>query len=154
LAALLKDGQLDRAREELRRRVTTDPEDVQSLTRLATLELELGAASEAALHASSALEQSPGDVGATLVLGAVLLRQRRFDAVIELASKALAGAPDESEILNLLGRAHNNAGQLLKAREAFERALEFAPGYAEAQHNLGHVFRRLGDPAGLLQGQI
>lgn len=145
LSALLNDGNVGALRDELRWRLANSAPSAQLLTMLALVELELNALDEAAGYASQAMELAPDDASTIVALGTVLLKQRHFDKVIALGEAATKAGTANAEIFNLTGRAYNNAGQLLKARAAFEQALSRDLGFAEAQHNIAHVFRRMGD---------
>jgi uncharacterized protein (TIGR02466 family) len=65
-----------------------------------------------------------------------------------LALDALAGMHGDATIETLRGRALNNLRRLEEAEAAFRRAVELAPGFADAWHNLGHVLWMRGDLAG------
>ena len=72
------------------------------------------------------------------------MARREPDAALE----ALGGMEGDASIEALRGRALNNLRRLDEAEAAFRKAIELAPGYAEAWHHLGHVLWMRGDLPG------
>lgn len=62
--------------------------------------------------------------------------------------RLLEGLDADAVVWNLRGRAHNNLRQLEQAEAAFREAVDDAPSFGEAWHNLGHVRWMRGDLAG------
>ena len=52
--------------------------------------------------------------------------------------------PRSFRIYNIIGAANQGLGKLLKAVEAYRKALTIKPDYAEAQNDMGVALQKLG----------
>lgn len=91
-----------------------------------------------------ALSLDPNHVDSLYLLGTLCAESGRFDEALTQLQRAAAGAPSSPMIHNNLGSIHLLRGDLSRAAECYERALQLDPGLVEAQQNLGVVLRRLG----------
>lgn len=71
-------------------------------------------------------------------------RDRVWKDEITLWQDAVAKAPLMPETHYNLGHAYHLAGDLVRARQAYEQAVQLSPGYARAQVNLGVLYRQEG----------
>ena len=97
-----------------------------------------------------------GDSGATaddtdresayelLQRGAELMRQRHHAQAAVVLGRAAILEPNKGSILEALGRAFFNSGQLEGSRETFERLLEVDPSSPYGHYALGQSLKRLG----------
>ncbi|RYX80526.1 tetratricopeptide repeat protein [bacterium] len=95
----------------------------------------------AAMNFEKATQLSPSDVGALSFLGFVRLQQKQWDTALTALQSAQDNAKDldvrsRAQLLNNIGFAHWNKGELPEAKTAFEGALELDKGYTDARYNL------------------
>jgi tetratricopeptide (TPR) repeat protein len=135
-AALRETGDLEEAGKAARRAVELAPHAAEAWVVLGTV-LQAREDGEGALESfREAVHRNPGHAEARLDLAACLFRLGRFDesllAYDQAAGISVAGARAQ----NGKGVVLLAAGRLEEARAAFRRALEMAPGMAEAWYNL------------------
>jgi YaiO family outer membrane protein len=81
-----------------------------------------------------------------LYRGGVAARlDQRFEAAVDLLSRAAQLQPENADIWVQLGFARSAAGQLDEARAAFEQAVLLAPGYVDAHLGLARLAFWRGD---------
>ncbi|MEJ0027728.1 MAG: sulfotransferase [Rhizomicrobium sp.] len=73
------------------------------------------------------------------------IRQGRVAEAIALLRNGLVMAPNDANLLNQLGVAHNHLGQYRDAIRAFDKALAAVPGFAPPLYNRGLAHEGLGD---------
>ncbi len=73
------------------------------------------------------------------------IRQGRVAEAIALLHNGLVMAPNDANLLNQLGVAHNHLGQYRDAIRAFDKALAAVPGFAPPLYNRGLAYEALGD---------
>ena len=71
-----------------------------------------------------------------------LQRDRVWKDELTLWKDATSRAPLMPETHYNLGHAHHLAGDQIRARQAYERAVQLSPQYARAQANLGAIYRQ------------
>ncbi len=76
--------------------------------------------------------------------GSALLAARHHAQAAIVLERADRLEPDKGSIVEALGRAYFNSGQLERARETFERLHEIDPSNAYAHYGLGQSLKRLG----------
>jgi Flp pilus assembly protein TadD len=81
---------------------------------------------------------------ALLQRGLELLRKRHFAQAAIVLERADRAEPGKGSILEALGRAYFNSGQLDRSRAAFEALLEVDPSAHYAHFALGQSLKRLG----------
>jgi tetratricopeptide (TPR) repeat protein len=81
---------------------------------------------------------------ALLQRGAELMRKRHFAQAAIVLERADRAEPGKGSILEALGRAYYNSGQLDRSRKAFEALLEIDPSAHYAHYALGQSLKRLG----------
>lgn len=87
-------------------------------------------------------ETSEGNPPQSLIDGLILLyTQKQFGNLLQATQPLLAAFPASSFLWNIIGAANRELGQLEPALAAYLRALEIKPTYAEAQYNLGIVYK-------------
>jgi len=112
------------------------------LTQIAAAALQAWGAGDVARAESLAREvlvHAPNDPNARQVLGLASLREGRAREAVAHLRAADAAAPNTAVILNSLGVALRQAGDLVGAREAYARAGTL--GLADAWRNLGSLER-------------
>ncbi len=125
--------------------IRQDPSRIQLHDDVALLYLDLGRASEAAVHLEASVRLKPESAAAHFNFGTALTVAGRLDEAIDHYQKALQIRPD-------YGLAHNNLGNVLlrlgnadEALEHFREALRLEPSNTEAHYNVGSVLRSRGD---------
>ena len=73
-----------------------------------------------------------------------LYYQGQFEQVLKNAAELLFEFPRSFRIYNIIGAANQGLGKLLKAVEAYRKALTIKPDYAEAQNDMGVALQKLG----------
>jgi len=81
---------------------------------------------------------------ALLQRGLELLRKRHFAQAAIVLERADRAEPGKGSIIEALGRAYFNSGQLDRSRTAFEALLEVDPSAHYAHFALGQSLKRLG----------
>ncbi len=75
------------------------------------------------------------------------IKNKNWDAAIELLRKAAARDPRNAEIHNLTGFAERNRGDLAAAFKHYERALALDPKHRGAHEYIGEAYLMTGDLA-------
>ena len=132
--ALFQSGQLEEARDALKRLTTIDPDDGASLYRLSQVELDLGNHDEAAMAAQNLMRAEPNGIRGPYALAAVHERRRDYQSVVDALEPAIqtarAGNLPANQIASLLGRvgfAYEQLQDLDGAAGAYARATELLP---------------------------
>ena len=73
-----------------------------------------------------------------------LLRRRHHAQAAIVLERAAVLEPGKGSIVEALGRAYFNSGQIERARRAFEELLEIDPSADYAHFGLGQALKRLG----------
>jgi tetratricopeptide (TPR) repeat protein len=131
LEALMHRMGRDREGKEVLERV----EDIEARRREALI--SLGRGEERALELS---ERLLDDDLSRAIQALALLRSGRFNETEALLNELLRTFPLTPELINQLGVCLRFQGELERAREVLQRALEISPRYADAWNNLGCVF--------------
>jgi capsular polysaccharide transport system ATP-binding protein len=108
--ALLRNGDLDKAREHLKQHLTDGDGAAESYELLANLSLKSGHYVDAIEASAAALDRAPGSVASYLVLAKVAEQQGQFAAVVENAEKLLDLVPSHREARVMLAKAYDNLG--------------------------------------------
>src|SRR5262249_21148790 len=87
-----------------------------------------------------ALNVAPDDAFSLSVLGHVKFRQQKYDEALEALNHAARIDPQSAEIQNYLGVALSQKGLRSQAETALRKAVQLAPGYADAHNNLAVVY--------------
>jgi len=72
------------------------------------------------------------------------MRRRHHAQAAVVLERAARAEPNKGSILETLGRAYFNSGQMDRSRETFELLLEMDPSSAYAHFALGQSLKRLG----------
>lgn len=139
LLALVRKRQGDAPAAEalMKQALAIDPRRADIRANLANLYLARGRREEALAEYRRALEASPGFRTARLGLARALLDGGRATEALAEARELAAADPDDAEAWNVAGSASRLLDRQADAEDAFRRALDAAPGYAVARHNLG-----------------
>lgn len=141
-------GDFERAERSHRRALEIEPGEPTAVTNLASLYLTAGRRDEAApllAQVDDYLRRNPFH---HFRLGAKALRDGDAEGAIRHFKVAIRRLPEEPEFHEALARALAATGDLVKARESFEKALELTPG-EEQRKRLREELRRIpasGDP--------
>ncbi len=136
----LSEGEAKSARESLETLLKKYPAQPDLHLVLAVTSLKLGDAGQAEVHIRRALQLAPDHVEARTLLGWLSLEVHKdFPAAIEAYRKVVQLRPQSPEAQNNLAVALKKNGDLDRALEGFNRALELREGYAQAWSNRGWV---------------
>ncbi len=100
---------------------------------------EKGELDAAAAVLAEALALRPGDGRSLIGLVEVYRKQGRPGKAVELLEKELLDAPDNIQLLNILGNIHFEAGETQKAEEIFTRIVTGHPLNVNARIKLGRI---------------
>ena len=117
----LEEGDLERAREALRRVIEADPNDSSALVDLGYLALGAGNSDEAAALFRRALEREPGNIDALRAIASIHGRAGQQDDAFEAASAVAYARPDDPLPLLELADLALDVGRLDEAAAAFQR---------------------------------
>jgi predicted O-linked N-acetylglucosamine transferase (SPINDLY family) len=152
-AAHRRAGRTAEAVESLRAAVAADPGLAAAQAALASALYASGDIPSAADHAERAVALAPEDPGFAGNLAVARNAEGRFAEAADLCRAALA-AGEAPELLNTLGVALRELGDLASAGAALERALALRAGFIEARYNLAAVRKdegRTDEAVGLLR---
>ena len=124
-------GSLDHAREWLARARESGADKISLAFEGATLDLAAGQASAARVKLSEVTDVQPNNLQAWALLGLATLQMEDYDDIesrIIPQMVTVAGTTDNYFILVLKGQILFNKGNLVEARDTFERALMLRPG--------------------------
>lgn len=133
-----REGAREEARAEWAEAVRLRPSSVEMRFALARVELSLGNPGAARTLLEALDREHPGDAEVLFQLGRVAYREERWPEAVARYRAAIDArkTPAPETWLNL-GLALRSAGDRTAAREAYRKALESRPGYAEAMFGLG-----------------
>jgi tetratricopeptide (TPR) repeat protein len=141
-------GKLDDADEILRSALRTHPTSLPLAETLAATLVLQARRQEATAVLETAIKNHPADLKVRVLYLWVLVQQDEADKAQQLASKLLAEAPHNWEVLYLNGVLERRAGQFERARDHLQQAVELNPRHVESRRNLGSVLAQLKDPQG------
>lgn len=148
--AYLAGGQTDEALAAFKEVLELEPDHFQAQFRLSMLHIQQQQWSEAKSVLTRLRKTNPRNVTILNNLAFVLIKgEGRVSEGIAMISEALSLEPQNVSLMVSLGSAHLEAGDLQRAQNLLERALELAPENAQALEQLSRLFRRMGDSAGL-----
>jgi len=104
-----------------------DPNEVQTLESLAA--------------------RSPGDAGARIELGNMLMDHQRWDEAIRWYREALAIKPDQPDVITDLGACLVSSGRPAEGLVEFEKTLKLDPSHRNALYNKGVALKQMGRSA-------
>lgn len=85
------------------------------------------------------LKRQPGNVGASHVMGAICVMEKRYAEGEKLLRRVLAAQPENIHALNNLGVLYYSAGDMPAAEAFYKKVVKLAPGHRDALSNLGGV---------------
>jgi predicted O-linked N-acetylglucosamine transferase (SPINDLY family) len=135
-AALLKQGNAQRAIYHCREALRLKPDLASAYTHLANSLREIGQQQEAEKCYEQALRLKPEDPSAQANQGAVLLGRGKLIEAATCFREALRLKPDFAEAQNNLGNVHREQMQSAEAVACYRRAVELAPQSAVFHSNL------------------
>jgi tetratricopeptide (TPR) repeat protein len=134
----------DEAIYELTQAVNLNPQLLDALSNLAITEFDCGQVEASAPRFEKALEM-PGALNLPPLytyLSRAYVQQGKFDDAVKRAQQGALLPPQTAEAFFYLGEAYekrNGTGDIQRAREAYESALELDPNYPGAQEALARL---------------
>jgi tetratricopeptide (TPR) repeat protein len=132
------------AQQLLGRMLEQNPRDIDALKLSASLQTQTNDQGKAVLSLKRALEVEPDNKKILLPLAGMLLKQGSADQARTLIERARVKNPADFELLDLLGQATMELGDLALAEESFKRALAANALSAHTHYNYSVLLRRLG----------
>jgi tetratricopeptide (TPR) repeat protein len=99
-------GKYQAALEAFRRRAAVNPNDLAARVWIGRLHEQMGKPELAEPVYRSVVWEAPNNVDAALLLGAMLVKQRRFDEAVRVLDRAAHAEPRNPEVLAAVGAAH------------------------------------------------
>ncbi len=90
--------------------------------------------------------EAPGVPEPLFLRAGILQRLERHEAAIADYEAVLKRAPNDAKVLNNVGVSYKALRQLVKAFEAFRKAMELDPKYTQATVNVGKLLLDMGQP--------
>ncbi|MCL1908722.1 MAG: tetratricopeptide repeat protein [Holophagaceae bacterium] len=97
---------------------------------------------EAEKYFRQALEIDQSEYSAFLGLSECFRLTKRTAEQVDMVRRAMEMAPEDSDVWNAQGVAHEVEGLLTEATAAYEKALELSPYHRKAANNLGFVLEK------------
>jgi tetratricopeptide (TPR) repeat protein len=138
-------GQKEKAAREFRALVTQRPRDPSIKAHLIGTLLDLNRIDEANRLNEELLKNHPGDPGALIAKGRILIVRRSYAEAKAVLEEAVHGNPQSGAGFYFLGVAENFLGLAASAKASFAHALELSPGWEEASLALADTDLRSGD---------
>ena len=129
-------GNLNEAIDAYTRAAAIEPADAVIQNSLAVAYVEQGAHEAAHDVFVRLVEQHPKSVGYRVNLAVALLNLGRFNEALAACQEAARVAPRDVRVYGVAGSVYETAGNVAKAREAYERALELDPDNAAIRSRL------------------
>jgi tetratricopeptide (TPR) repeat protein len=89
-------------------------------------------------------DEKKEEVGKALKRASIHRKEKRFQKGIDLLLHALRYQTEEDQIYYQLGNIYCDAGDLDRAEDSYQRAIEKNKEHANAHHNLSVVYKRKG----------
>ncbi|MBC8555760.1 MAG: tetratricopeptide repeat protein [Candidatus Brocadiales bacterium] len=134
-------GMLTTAEKLYNKLLEEQPEHIDVLFLLGTLNLQRGNNDTACTHFMKTLALKPDHAMAHCNLGTALQKSGKLDKAIESYNKSISLNPDYADAHYNLGNALRELGQLKKAAESYEQAILYRQDYVDAYYNLGNVLK-------------
>ncbi len=115
------------------RLASVNPNDHQARIWIAHMHERMGNPSVAEAVYRSVLLEDPSNVDAMIGVGTTLLARHATEEAIDVLVRAEALKPESEVVITSLGRAHREAGDMVRALRYFERAVAMSP---TEQHRL------------------
>ena len=138
---LHQEGRLTTAEELYHKLLEEQPEHINALFLLGTLNLQQGNYDTARTYFMKTLKLMPDHATAHCNLGTALQKSGKLDEAIASYNKSISLKPDYADAHYNLGNALKELGQLNKAAESYGQAILYRQDYADAYYNLGNVLR-------------
>lgn len=136
---LHQQGKLDEAGQIYRQILQTAPEHPKILNLLGLIAQEKGLHNQAVEYFEHAIAHDFNNFELYFNLGWSLAAAEKYHQAADAYQKALKIKPDIKEAYNALGEIFALTGDNTQAEKMFRTALDFAPGYAEAEINLAYL---------------
>ncbi len=113
---------------------------VFTLGQLAAVQMEQNKLSAAEKNLDKALGVKKDDAYSLSLKGIIKFRQEKYDEALTLLSQSAKIDPNSADTQNFLGITLSQKGQRGAAEAALRKAIQIAPGNANAHHNLAVVY--------------
>ncbi|HBA87253.1 MAG TPA: tetratricopeptide repeat-containing protein [Geobacter sp.] len=142
--ALIAEGRVDEAIEELKLARKLEPDNADTLRNLGAAYEKKGGVDQAIEQYGVALRTNPNNKYAHYNLGVAYNKKGLADLAVAEFLIAVKLDPTYAEAHNNLGVTYGNKGMFDQAIREFELAVSLDPGSADAHHNLGFALGKSG----------
>ena len=137
----------EQAQKRLEDSIKVDPKSPYPRQALAELRLRNGGtADEVKTILTDAIKAAPTDVDLRLQLIDVTLRKRQYKEALAAAQDAAAAMPNDTRVLEAMGRAQMEAGNVEQAVNTYRRLIGLDPKSALAYMRLADIYQATGKP--------
>jgi tetratricopeptide (TPR) repeat protein len=136
-------GDMQAAEASFRKAMASDPRYALPRVRLAYLAYDRKEYANAKRLFEQALAVDASEYMAHLGLGELARSRKDYADQLARCRRAAELAPDDGNVRNQLGTAHDALGDLEAARREYEEALRLDPFNRQAANNLGYLYERL-----------
>ncbi|MCD6050069.1 MAG: repeat protein [Verrucomicrobia bacterium] len=119
---------------------------VFTLGQLAAVQMEQNKLSAAEKNLDKALSVKKDDAYSLSLKGIIKFREEKYDEALTLLSQSAKIDPNSADTQNFLGITLSQKGQRGAAEAALRKAIQIAPGNANAHHNLAVVYATQNPP--------
>jgi len=134
-----KAGKPDPALAKIRNIIRIRPSYTTAYSAAAIMERDRGRFDEALAFLRDGLDKNPDNLLLLADMGVTLIQAKKPAEAIDLLKLCVERDENNPEYQNYLGRAYLDAGEVVPARERFDKALALDPDMVEALNNLGYV---------------
>ena len=138
-------GDLELAERHYQKVVNMQPEHIDVLFLLGTLNLQRRNFEAANMFLKKALKLKPDHAAAYANLGNVLKEQGKFNEAIENYNRVIELKPDCADVYFNIGNTFRELGEYGKAIENYKQSVCLGPNCPEVYCNLGGVFHKSGN---------
>ncbi|MBI2948682.1 MAG: tetratricopeptide repeat protein [Verrucomicrobia bacterium] len=130
----------DEAERKYSEALRLDEKNALTLANLAACQLEQNRLEEAETNLKRALQSEADDAQALSLLGILRFRQEKFDEALDLLGRSAQLDSQDAQTQNYLGITLSQKGHRVPAETALRKAIQLAPGYGGAHHNLAVIY--------------
>lgn len=133
-------GRYKEAARAYRKFLSYEPENVEGICNLATVQMQLKDYDEAEKLLKKSLSLKKGNGRAYYLLGVVYFEQGNLDDALKRFDEGLKIDPKNAKALNCVGVISSKKGWVERAEKSFTKAVAIAPDYADAHFNLSILY--------------
>ncbi|MHB1421012.1 MAG: tetratricopeptide repeat protein [Bacillota bacterium] len=128
-----KTGKPEQAVREYENAIKIDPKNMQAQFNLASVYLELGKLDEAQKLMEGYVAKNPLHAAGHSIMGMIYSEQKKYELAIKEFEASDRVMPGNTNIYYQMGRAYEGMGNKEKAREMYQKTIDYNPKFEEAR---------------------